>query len=151
MRLNLSVMINRPPGDVFEAFIKIPEWADRIPAISKIEMHTEGETVVGTKFTETRIMFGKEAQETMTVTRLEADSLFVVEARSHGSHYITTHRFTPSGTGTEVGVEFEAIPESLFAKIFGLVGFLFKGAMEKVFRKDLDALKDSMEGKAEGA
>ena len=151
MKLNLSITIDRPPGDVFETFIKIPEWADRIPAISEIEMHTEGETVIGTKFTETRIMFGKEAKETMTVTGLEADSFFVVEARSHGSHYITTHRFTPSRTGTDVEIEFEGIPESLFAKIFSVMGFLFKGAMVKVFRKDLDALKDSMEGKAERA
>ena len=81
MKLNLSITIDCPPGDVYGTFIKIPEWADRIPAISKIEMHTEGETVIGTEFTETRIMFGKEAQETMTVTGLEADSAGAASAQ----------------------------------------------------------------------
>lgn len=63
MKVEASCQIKAPREQVFAAFTDLPNLADKVTAITEIEMLTSGPVGVGTKFKETRIMFGKESSE----------------------------------------------------------------------------------------
>jgi hypothetical protein len=138
-------MVAAPPEKVFAMATDFGGAAQTISAITRMEMLTEGPARVGTRFRETRKMFGKEATEEMTVTELEAPHRYVLGAESHGSRYRTELRFEPLGAGTEMTMHFSATPLTLGAKI---MAFLMKPMMKKLAAtcgKDLEDLRDQIE------
>ena len=132
---------------VFEAATDIPSWADRISGIQSVELLTDGPVGVGTKFRETRIMFGREATEEMEITGFDAPRSYTTEADSHGCHYVTKMTFEPSGSGTDVQMSFNAEPQTMFAKTMAAVMKPMIGKMRDMIGKDLDELKAAIEAK----
>ena len=63
--ITASLRIEAPVSTVFALATDLDGWAGRIKAITRIEKLTPGPVRVGTRFKETRKMFGKEATETM--------------------------------------------------------------------------------------
>ncbi|MEL6109263.1 MAG: SRPBCC family protein [Planctomycetota bacterium] len=147
--ITVQESIAAPPEEVFAVGTNIPAWAEVIPAITKIEMLTEEPIGVGTRFIETRMMFGREASETMEVAEFEPPSHYVLVAESHGCRYRTEIRFEAEGDGTRMSFNFNAQPLTLFAKV---MGFIMKPMMKKVVKlcaKDLQALKERVESKGQ--
>lgn len=149
--VKVSVEISAPRQQVFEVFTDLDNAADRIEGIKSLTVLTDGPVAVGTRFTETRVMFGKEATETMEFTEVTPPSQYVVEANSHGSHYKSVYGFEEIAGGTKVTMSFMATPQSVFAKI---MWFLMGKAMMKASRKcladDMTDLKKFIEEGAEG-
>lgn len=145
----LGVTVTRsiaaPPERVFATFSNFEDAAQRIQAIEKLEVLTPGPIGVGTRFRETRTMFGKQATEEMTITAFDPPRGYDVEAQSHGSKYYTTFRFEPEPGGTKVTMRFEAQPLSTFAKLLAPLGKLMVGKLEKECGKDLDDLQRHLE------
>lgn len=69
MTLNCSVRIRGTQQAVFEAISDLEHAAERIGAIKEIEMLTDGPVGKGTRWRETRLMFGKECTESPNSTR----------------------------------------------------------------------------------
>lgn len=126
---------------MFRLFTDFDHMAQRIDSITDVELLTPGPTGVGTRFRETREMFGKKATEEMEVTDYEPDEQYVVEAQSHGTHYRSVFQFEPVGHATDVNVVFEARPVTLGARILSPLGWLMMGATKKIFAQDVDDLK----------
>lgn len=148
----VSTTMHAPPERVFEVMCDFEHAADRISAITKVEMHTDGPTRVGTRFTETRIMFGKEATETMEVTALEPGRGYTLEASSHGCKYVSHLRCEPAGEGTKVEFEMHATPLSFGAKVMCiLMAPVMKGSVCKAMAKDFEDLRAVVEAPAESA
>lgn len=132
--------IAAPPGCVEALLTDIEHSADRLSGITKIEMLSEGPFGVGTRWRETRVMFGKEATEEMVVTEYVPGDHYSVAAESCGSQYRSVLRWEPHGEGTNVAMEFGATPVSLFAKLMSpLMGFM-KKTLVKCIETDLDDL-----------
>lgn len=146
MILETSIEISADRTSVFEAFTELSAYTDRIDAITKIEILAGDKAALGTRFKETRIMFGKEASEIMEFTAFETPSRFVLDARSHGSHYETSHSFEEKGGATKVKIFFKATAETFTAKILSALFFFMKGSMIKAFQSDLKNMKDFLEG-----
>ncbi|MEM0927596.1 MAG: SRPBCC family protein [Planctomycetota bacterium] len=145
MGLEVTETIAATPSDVFAVSGAIPDWADVIPAITKIEMLTDGPVGVGTRFIETRVIFGREASETMEVLEYENPSHYLLAAESHGSRYRTRFSFVAEGDKTKVVMSFQAEPITFFAKV---MSFVMKPMMKKMVAlcaKDLAALKNHVE------
>ncbi len=101
---------------------------------------------VGTKWKETREMFGKEATEIMWITALEPDKRYVAEAESHGTKYWSEFAFEEVDGGTRVQMTFRGTPQTLFAKIMSaLMGSMMKGSLVKVMKEDLEDIKVAAE------
>lgn len=131
-----------PPERAFDIATDIPRWAERIGAIDRIEPHAEGPVGVGTHFTETRTMMGKQASETMTVTAYDPPRRWVLEARSHGAQYTTTTTFTPEAEGTRLEMRFSAEATNLSGRVMQLLmGWSMRGYLRKCLAKDLADLK----------
>ena len=145
--LTVTEQIAAPREAVFDKLIDYANCAETISAITKVEVLTEGEVGVGTRFRETRVMFGKEASEEMEIAEFDRPSLLVYTAASHGCSYRSTHRLVEKDGGTELSLEFDGKGVSLMGKVMsGLMGWMMKGACRKAMSKDLAELKSALEG-----
>ncbi|MCH8822853.1 MAG: SRPBCC family protein [Planctomycetes bacterium] len=138
-----------PPEIVWEVMSDLENAADRIDAIVKLEILTEGPVGQGTRFKETRIMFKKEATETMEITSWNPPNSYTTEADGCGCHYTSVITCEKDGDGTLVTMSFEAEAMSAFGKIMSaLTGWMMKSVCAKAFDKDLENLKNFVESQA---
>jgi hypothetical protein len=145
-----STVVAASPDRVFALYTDLEHAPGRCKAIKKLELLTPGPMRKGTRFRETRVMFGKEASETMEVVEFEPGRSYTVAAASCGSRYLTTFAFRPEGAGTRVDVRFEATPVSFFAKLMSPLSGLMLRACKKAFLQDLYDMKQVAEGTAPG-
>ncbi len=140
--------VNASPNTVFAIACDFPNAPGRISGIKKLEMLTQGPIGVGTKFRETRVMFGKEATETMEVVDFQPGRSYTLRANSCGCEYRTVVSVSPSSGGgtSEITFDFSGTPLSFGAKVMGaLMGWMVKGACVKMVRRDLADLKAAAE------
>ena len=142
MKIQDSISINADRARVFEVFCDLEHAAANISAITKLEVLAgPAQLNVGTRWRETRTMFGQEATEEMWVTAHEQNASYVAEAESRGAHYRSEYRFSDEGSGTLVVMTFEGRPVSFGARLASLIGGLFAGATKKALHQDLVDLK----------
>ena len=146
MKIQNSIDIHAPRDLVFDVFTDLPLAADRISGISRLELLQNAESFqLGTRWRETRKMFGKEATEEMWVTGLTPPSGYIVEAESRGTHYTSTSEFKAKGDTTRVNTTFEGTPLTFATKLMGLIAPLFARATRKMVQDDLEDLKRACE------
>ena len=146
--LQCTRTIAAPVGRVFETFTDLRNAPKRVPAILRLEVLTEGPIGKGTRFRETRKMFGKEATEEMEITEFDRDRSYSVAASSCGALYATRFDFRPEGQGTRVDFVFSATPTTFFAKLFSPLMKIMVGPMKKLVEDDLTSLAQWIEGSA---
>ena len=143
--IRLQRRVAASPQRCFEVFTDIERLADIVPDITKMEKLTDGPVGVGTRIRCTRMMFGREASETMEFVECEPPKGYQLEARSHGAVYLTTYTFQPDGDDTLVNFDFRAKAESLSAKLVSPLLRLMQGAMQKALLREFDALQTECE------
>lgn len=142
MIINDSIHIDASIEHVFDIFSDLSKAADRINGITSIEMvQGPAQMIVGTRWRETRVMFGKEVTEEMWVTEITPNERYVVVAELGSTHYRSVYTFLPENNGTRVDTTFEGKAQSLGAKLMMPLGFLFAGATKKAMHQDLEDLK----------
>jgi hypothetical protein len=146
--ITLTRHVAAPPEKVFAVASDFRNAAGRLRGITKMELLTDGPVGVGTRFRETRVMFGREATETMTVTAFDPPRGYALGAESCGCRYHIEFRFTPKDGGTDLEMRFEGRPLTLVAKVLGfLMGPMISKNCAKESEKDLDDLKAAAEGR----
>ena len=148
MKLLWKKQVDQPVERVFERFSDLANAADHVSGITNIEFLTDGPVGVGTRFKETRVMFGREATEEMTVTDFQPNQAYTIGCESCGCEYRTEFRFHPHGAGTEVEIEMETRALTLFAKILSPLSRLMAGTVKKCVDQDLEDLKVGLEANA---
>jgi carbon monoxide dehydrogenase subunit G len=144
-RVSVTTRIAEPVEEVFALAADLGNAPGRIKGIKQVEFLTAGPVGVGTRFRETRVMFGKEASEVMEFVTFEPNRGYALAAESCGARYLTTFRFEPDGAGTMVTVDFEAKPVSFFARLLSPLSRLMSGMVRKCLQQDLDDLKSAAE------
>lgn len=155
MRMFLSIHIDAPKEAVFAAASDFPNAAAFISAIDRVEMLTpanDGSPIgVGTRFKETRTMFGKQATETMEVTEFDPPRAYTLSALSCGVRYhsrVTVIDETPGSgdSGCRLSFDIKGTPTTMTARVVGtLMSPLMKGAMRKAMEKDMADIKQTIE------
>ena len=85
MRIEASRVVNAPPEAVWAIVTDLAETANVIEAIESIEvLQGPDPLAVGTRWRESRTMFGKTASEEMEVTELDPGRSYTVEAGGRG-------------------------------------------------------------------
>lgn len=134
------------PIDV--VFAQVSDFANapkHCSGINRVEMLTDGPVRVGTRFKETRVMFGKEATEVMEVIALTPPHGYVLGSEACGCRYRREIRLAPAANGTDAVMNFSAQPLTFFAKIIcKLMGFMMK-SVSKACAQDLEDLKAAVE------
>ncbi len=142
MQITCQTRVNAPVERVFEVFTDLPAAPERVRGIKALEVLTDGPIGKGTRFRETRVMFGKEATEVMEITEFHPNQMYAVEAESCGCHYRSELHFRPDGGATDVRMTFGGTPLTTGAKVMGaLMGWMMKGACRKAMDQDFEDLK----------
>lgn len=152
MHVIMRVPVKAPRQDVWRVITDIENAQKTITGIEKIEvLDKPSQGIVGLKWRETRTLFGKTATETMWITDAVEDHYYDVEAHSHGSVYRSKMHLSDQGGVTELGMDFDAEPQTLTAKILAVtMGFMFKGATKKALLQDLNDIKAAVETGRDG-
>lgn len=145
-RVTVSRSVAAPPAEVFAACADFARAADRIKDILRVEVLSPGPVGVGTRFKETRKMFGKEATETMEVVAFDPPAGYELRAVNCGTEYRTWFTFTPDGAGTRVDATFQSRAVALWAWPFTPLMYLMRGFLRKCLAGDLDQIRAAIEG-----
>src|SRR5690554_3078723 len=134
---SIQTRIAAPIEAVFALASDFAGAAGHIKGIKKVEMLTPGPVGVGTRFRETREMFGKDATEEMEVTAFDPPRSYTLGCHSCGAKYATTFRFEAEGDATQLVCDFEATPATWWAWLFKPLAGLMMGAVKKCVQQDI--------------
>lgn len=139
MHVHATKTIAASPERIWALVTDLEEFEKVISGITKIERLDDGDGFqVGTRWRETRVLFGREAVEEMEVTSLEPGRAYTVEADGRGAHYRSVLSVKPAGEGAVLEMSFSGEPTGVFSRFMAAtVGKLFEGATRKAFEKDL--------------
>ena len=148
MNVSESIEIAKPKELVWTAITDIDNCEQFISAIERIEvLERPVSGLVGLKWRETRIMFGKEATEVMWITDSQPREFYNTQAESHGSIYKTTLLLEGKGDITTLTMTFRGEAQTFLAKILSAcMGRFIRPSMEKALRQDLEDIKRYVEG-----
>jgi hypothetical protein len=144
-QIRVSSRIAAPAEKVFAKATDLKRAPEFISAIKKMEILTPDPIGVGTRFRETRVMFGREATEEMQVTVFEPPRRFAIGAESNGCRFLSEFSFRSDGPATEVEMSFGAEPLTFPAKVMAFLMSPMMRSMEKVCAKELEELKSAVE------
>lgn len=151
--LRMERHVAAAPESVWQVLTDLDNAAETLTGVTRVEVLTGGPYAEGTRWRETRKMFGKEATEEMRVTQVEAPTRTTVEADSGGVHYVTVFTLTPESGGTRLEMTFTAQqPQGSLAKklMWAAFGKLGMKATSKVMAQDLDDIARRAESSHHG-
>jgi len=148
MKITVETVVAAPPEILFATVADFAHWTSFVRAIERVDIISDGADRVGTRFRETRIMFGRSATEEMTVTVLEPPRRMQLSAENHGTRYLATHEIVPEAGGARLVLAFEGVPVSVAARLFSFLARLFAGALRKQLLSDLADVKAEAERRA---
>ena len=138
MQVTVDCTTRAPAEIAYATHLDVMQWPRFVRGIEKVEMLTQGPPRVGSRFRETRLMFGKRASEEMTIAQLVPPQRQVLTAENHGTRYTATATFTPQDGGTLIRLRFEGAPVSLLARMMSGLAILMAGTVRKQLQADLD-------------
>ena len=145
--LEFSRSINAATERVWDMITDLDGAPQRLSGVDAIERLSGPEFGVGTRWRETRTMFGREATEEMEVATVTPGRAYTVLAESHGMKYDSEWRVGDGGDETSLlTMTFSGEPQGLGAKLMAAtVGRLFRGATKKALMQDLDEIAAAAE------
>ncbi len=145
--IKLTRTVAAPPQRLWEVVTDLDSVSRHISGISRIERLDGGNGFeVGTRWRETRTMFGREATEEMEVTGLEPGRSYTVEADGRGAHYRSVFTVEPHPDGSRLTTTFAGQPRGALARVLAAtIGRLFEGATRKALQRDLDEMAAAAE------
>ena len=138
MKAVVESVTTAPPEVAYATNIDIANWPAFIRGITHVAILSGGAIDTGTRFRETRTMFGREATEEMTVATLEPPRRQIFTAENHGVRYVATTEFLPEGHGARLRLTFEGVPLTMTARIMSVMAMLMMGQVRKQLQNDLD-------------
>lgn len=139
----VQVNINASKASIWKVISNIENAAETISGIQNIEILEKPEnSLVGLKWKETRMMFGKPATETMWITHAVENEYYQTRAENHGAIYISKLTLKENGSQTNLAMEFKAETTTMLAKFLAEFMLpLMKKSMCKLLEKDLEDIK----------
>lgn len=139
--------VQAPVEEVWRIATDLESAPRVIRGIDAVEVLTPGPFGVGTRWRETRTMFGRSATEELTVSAVDPGRSYSVEATSSGVHYRSTFSFAPAAEGaTEATMTFGGRPTTTVAKVLGALSApLASRSVAKALRADLDDIAAAAE------
>lgn len=146
MTVEAQVTISSSTAAAWAAISNIEGAAENIRGIEKIEVVERPPSgLVGLKWKETRILFGKPTTVEKWITEAKDHEFYKTRAEQDGFVFITTNRISGSdGSVTLTGIH-ETQPQGFAAKLKALPMVFFKGMIKKAILHDLNDIKAAVE------
>lgn len=133
---------------VWAAITDIADAASFIKGIEKIDLlHTPAQGLVGLKWRETRILFGKPAAVDKWITAATDGQHYTTEAAEGGFVFLTTFRIADGEGGSVLVSRHETRPQGFLPSLQAIpMKLFFRGVIRKAILKDLEDIKAAVEG-----
>jgi hypothetical protein len=147
MLVEAQVTVSGSRAAVWAAITDIENAPETISGIDNIEvLEKPANGLVGLKWRETRMLFGKPATAEKWVTELAENEFYKTRAESDGFVFLTTMRISETSRGMTVTSSHHSQPQSIAAKLMSIpMGLLFKGVAKKAILQDLNDIKSAVE------
>ena len=147
MIIEEQVSINGSAAAVWDVITDFENGAATVSGIEKVEILEKPESgLIGLKWRETRIMWGKTASEDMWIVEAEAEALYRARAESHGCIYFSKMSISAKEDGCVLTMSHQTKPDALIAKILApIMGLAFKRSLRKILVQDLSDIKGEVE------
>jgi hypothetical protein len=141
-----QVTINGPKAAIWAAITDIENAAETISGIEKIEvLEKPANGLVGLKWRETRMLFGKPAAVDKWITDAAENEFYKTRAEDSGFVFVTTMRISESSGGMTLTSSHDTQPQGIAARLKSTPMFLFKGVIKKAILQDLNDIKAAVE------
>lgn len=131
---------------VWAAISNIQNAAAILHGVTKIELlHTPVTGLVGLKWRETRMYFGKPASIDKWIIEAVENEYFKTKAEMDGFIFLTTMRLSAIDGNIILTSSHETRAQGFLAKIKSLPMFFFKGTLKKAILQDLADIKHAVE------
>ena len=150
MLVEVQLTINAPKEAVWAANTNIENAAETISGIEKIEVvEKPANGLVGLRWRETRMLFGKPATVEKWITDAAENAFFKTSAEDGGFKFLTTMQISESSNGSvTLTSSHDSQPQTIGAKFMSIpMRLFFKGMMKKFILQDLNDIKSSVERK----
>lgn len=148
MLVEEQMTINASKAAVWSAITDIEGAAKFIRGIEKIEVvEKPANGLVGLRWRETRILFGKPATVEKWITEAADNVFYKTRAEDGGFVFLTTMRISESGGGSVALISsHDSQPQTLVARVMSIPMVLFfKGVLKKAILQDLSDIKSAVE------
>ena len=147
MIVEVQVTINGSKAAIWAAITNIENASETISGIEKIEvLEKPANGLVGLKWRETRMLFGKAATAEKWITDAAENEFYKTRAESHGFVFLSTMSISESSGGITLTSSHDSKPQSFAARLQSiLMGLLFKGVAKKALLQDLNDIKTAVE------
>ena len=147
MIVEAQVTINGSKATVWSVITDIENAAKIISGIKNIEvLEKPANGLIGLKWRETRILFGKEATAEKWIIEAAENEFYKTKAESDGFVFFTTKRISESRGGVTLTESHEFEPQGIAAKLQSIpMGLFFKGVIKKAVLQDLNDIKGTIE------
>lgn len=152
MIVEAQITISRPAAAVWAAITDIRHFTDMIGSVEKTEILNEPASgLVGLKWRETRMYFGKPAAIDKWITEAVENKFYRTRAEMDGFIFLTTLTLSAEGEGTRLSSCHETRSQGFVAKLKSLPMIFFRGVLKKAILQELNDLKAAVERvRAEG-
>jgi len=147
MIVEAQVTINGSKAAIWAAITNIENASEIISGIEKIEvLEKPANGLVGLKWRETRMLFGKPATADKWITDAAENELYKTRAEDGGFVFLTTMSISESSGGMTLTSSHDSKPQSIVARLMSIpMALLFKGVMKKAILQDLNDIKAAVE------
>ena len=146
MIVNAQVTINGPRVATWAAISDIENSQNSIRGIEKVEVvEKPANGLVGLKWRETRMLFGKPATVEKWITDSVENEFYKTRAEDSGFVFITTRSITETSGGVTLSESHESKPQSILKKLQVPMLLLFRGVIKKSILEDLNDIKVAVE------
>ncbi len=146
MIVEVQVSINGSKAAVWNAITNIGNASEIISGIEKIEVVEKPATgLVGLKWRETRMYFGKPATVEIWITDAVENEFYKTRAESDGYLFLSKMSISESSNSITLTSTHDYKQQSTAAKLKSISMFLFKGMIKKILLQDLKDIKSAVE------
>lgn len=150
MAITVSEEIDAPRERIWRLITDIDSWADTISGIIDIDVIDRPDSgIIGLKWREKRVLFGKDAVETMWISAAETNNWYETTAKNHGAVYSTRLSLDDSLEGSNdkvlLTMTFSAKPTTLLARLMSVMSIMFNSTLRKMLQKDLADIRQAAE------
>jgi hypothetical protein len=145
--VEVQVTIDGSKAAIWAAITDIENASQTISGIEKIEvLEKPANGLVGLKWRETRMLFGKPATAEKWITEAAENEFYKTRAEGHGFIFLSTMSISESSGRITLTSSHDSQPQGFLAKLQSIpMGLLFKGVAQKALLQDLNDIKTAVE------
>ena len=142
-----QVTINGSKAAIWAAITNIENASKIISGLLNIEiLEKPANGLVGLKWRETRMLFGKPATVEKWITDAAENDFYKTRAEDGGFVFLTTKSISESSGGMTLTESHESKPQGFVATLMSIpMALFFKGVIRKALLQDLNDIKSAVE------